>query len=443
MSCHRPSHAVHAALTLVVLIGVTGGVSAQGLVLPSVGPVNRSMAGASVAAPLDATGALYWNPATLSGLPSSEMDIGVELLYSRSRVSSAVAPNTFGPGIPPVGLAGSTNADNGVFPLPNLGLSYRPADSCWTFGLGVFAIGGFGANYPSDPANPILSPRPPTGLGLGAISSELLIMEIAPMAAYQLTDHLSVGGGPTVCLAKLTLDPGFFAAPDDANGDGFATFPAATHTRIHWGAGFQVGAFYATDAGWNFGASFRSPQWFETFRYNSTDELGRPRPLKLRFDYPLIPSIGISYSGFKRLLVATDFRYIDYHDAKGLGKSGFDPSGAGIGLGWRSVFSMGAGAQYLLGEKIALRMGYSFNTNPIPDAVSAFNIASPPVYQHAIYVGGSYWVTPSFALTAAYLHAFENSITGPILSPLGAVPGTSVTNDTVTDSILAGATVTF
>ena len=41
----------------------------QGLVLPSAGPINGSMAGASVAASIDPAGALYWNPATISALP--------------------------------------------------------------------------------------------------------------------------------------------------------------------------------------------------------------------------------------------------------------------------------------------------------------------------------------------------------------------------------------
>ena len=77
-----------AQLTVLMIASLS---HAQGLVLTSVGPVNRSMGGASAAAPLDASGALYWNPATLSGLPSSELDGGLELLYARARVSSANA----------------------------------------------------------------------------------------------------------------------------------------------------------------------------------------------------------------------------------------------------------------------------------------------------------------------------------------------------------------
>ena len=164
--------------------------------LTGVGPVNRSMGGASAAAPLDATGALYWNPATLSGLPHSEIDFGLELLYTSSVLSSEVAPNAFGPGLPGRPLADSTRGDPGVFPLPSFGFSYHPDDSPLTFGVGVFGVGGFGSNYPASLTNPILTPQPPNGFGLGATSSQLLILQVAPAVAYQITDHLSVAIGP-------------------------------------------------------------------------------------------------------------------------------------------------------------------------------------------------------------------------------------------------------
>src|SRR5690242_5787135 len=75
--------------------------SAQmGVILSGAGAVNRSMAGASTAAPIDASGALYWNPASISGLPGSSLDIGVEMLYPQTRLASSFSPSVFGPGVP-------------------------------------------------------------------------------------------------------------------------------------------------------------------------------------------------------------------------------------------------------------------------------------------------------------------------------------------------------
>lgn len=52
---------------------------AQGIIAPTAGPINSSMAGASVAAPVDFGGS-YWNPAIISGLPRNELLLGSQLL---------------------------------------------------------------------------------------------------------------------------------------------------------------------------------------------------------------------------------------------------------------------------------------------------------------------------------------------------------------------------
>src|SRR6185295_7246970 len=75
-----------------------------GVVISGAGPTNRSMAGASTAAPLDASGALYWNPATITGLCGSQLDVGLEGLYPQAHLSSRIPANTFGQGFPPVDL---------------------------------------------------------------------------------------------------------------------------------------------------------------------------------------------------------------------------------------------------------------------------------------------------------------------------------------------------
>src|SRR5947209_19727657 len=79
--------------------------SAQyGAILSGTGPVNLSMGGASTAAPLDASGAMYWNPATITGMKRSELDASATLLFPSTRVASTIAAGALGPGIPPVGL---------------------------------------------------------------------------------------------------------------------------------------------------------------------------------------------------------------------------------------------------------------------------------------------------------------------------------------------------
>jgi long-chain fatty acid transport protein len=413
-----------------------------GAVLTGVGPINRSMGGAATAAPLDTLGAFMWNPATITALPSST-DFGLEVLLPHAKLSSTVGAGSLAPGFPPVPLSGSDKSASGAFPLPEFGAVYQPEDSPWTFGAGLLTVAGFSVNFPGDPGNPILSPPPPAGLGVGPIFTQYMLMQFLPTVAVQATERLSLGFSPIVDIASLSVDPGVVAAPDAAGGTGFATFPALTHGTYQWGAGFQLGAFYASESNWNFGVSFKSTQWFNSFQFNSKDQTGAPRNIKVLVDAPMIVSLGTSYTGFQRWLLAADVRYIDYRNTRPFSQSGFDSTGAIKGLGFDSIFALSTGVQFQATDAASLRVGYSFSTNPISNADTFFNIASSVIIQHGISVGASYNVTQTLKLSLAYCHFFENSISGPFLSPLGAIPGTSITSQASADSIIAGASFKY
>src|SRR5215510_13751471 len=63
-----------------------------GHVVHGVGAVNQSMAGAGTAMPLDGTGALFWNPASITDMKSSEVDINADVGLLHARLSSSLEP---------------------------------------------------------------------------------------------------------------------------------------------------------------------------------------------------------------------------------------------------------------------------------------------------------------------------------------------------------------
>lgn len=428
---------------LIVLVNSSAALAQQGLILAGVGPINRSMGGASTAAPIDSAGALYWNPASIVGLERSEMEFGVELLDAHTKLSSSIESGGLGRGFPPADRAGSTDGHAGWFAIPTFGFVYKPECSSLTYGLGIYGIAGFGTNYRQDSSNPFLTPPPPAGIGVGANFSRYQVLQVAPSIALQLTDHLSVGFAPTFDLADLSVDPAYFASPDDANGDTFPTYPSATHSRTNWGIGCQLGLYYTTDSCWNFGATIKSPQWFTDFRWNSADELGFHRQLNFDLDLPMIVSCGMSYTGYERWLLAADFRYYDYRNTDGFRSTGYDANGAVVGLGWDSIFAVAFGAQYEWSENVTLRIGYVWNENPIADRNAFFNPVSPNIIQHTLTVGASYKLTDALMLSLAYLHAFENSIEGPQFTAAGPVAGTSIKSNAYVDTVMLGLTVKF
>lgn len=409
-----------------------------GSTLNGLGPISRSMGGATTAAPLDTLGAFQWNPATITALPSST-DFGMELLFPHSSLESRVDAGSFGPGIPPVTLMGRSESESGVFPLPEFGVVYNPEDSTVSYGLGILAVGGFGVNYPGSATNPVLTPRPPVGLGVGPMYSQYQLMQVVPTVAFQLTDRLSVGFSPMVDLASLSINPGFPASPDPGGGG----YPSMNHGSFQWGAGFQVGAFYVTDQAWQFGASFKSTQWFSDFEYNSSTPAGVAQKTQFGVDAPMTISLGTAYTGIDRFLFAIDTRYLNYANTHGYSNNGFDPAGAVSGLGWKDMYAVSAGTQYQMTDAASVRLGYSYNTNPIGDNESFFNVVSPLVIQHGAYVGSSYNLTRQFKVSLTYTHFFENSVSGPLQGMGGPVAGTNVTNSASGDSVIAGASFTY
>ena len=90
-----PVRRFRALFGIVVVVGccIPAGALAQGIYIPSAGPVSRSMGGATTAVPLDGIGSLYWNPAVISGLPSSELGFGADLLSAVMELSSSSGPS--------------------------------------------------------------------------------------------------------------------------------------------------------------------------------------------------------------------------------------------------------------------------------------------------------------------------------------------------------------
>jgi len=420
-------------------------VHAQGIALSGVGPVNRSMAGAATAAPIDAAGALMWNPATINGLRSSQIEIGMELLLPTETLSSSIEPGALGGGFPPVRLAGSTGGEPGVSPIPCMAWVHNDPDSRWAFGLGMFGVAGFRVNYPSDPTNPLLTPQPPLGLGLGRVFAEAEYYQIVPTVAYKLNDRLSVGFAPTITLVKLCADPLFFASPNDANGDESPTYPGGGGTRYSFGAGFQVGVYYVTESNWQLGFSLKSPQWTEPIRSHTTDEIGSPLVEAVHFNYPMILSWGVGYTGFDRWLLACDLRYFDYQNTAGFGSpAAFDATGRVQGLGWKNILSVHTGAQYQATDRLFLRVGYQYNDSPFGSDIAFFNVASPLNIQHVISTGVSFQATDNVMFSAAYIHGFQAETSGPMhAAGIGPLPGTSVTSSVSADALGVGVTVQY
>jgi long-chain fatty acid transport protein len=420
-------------VTLLAIACCAHSAMGQGLIAPSAGPINSSMAGASVAAPVDFGGS-YWNPAIISGLSSQEYLLGSALILPDISLQSTIQARSILGLFPTTTRSGTAQSSSGVGSNLATGVSFRMTeDSPLTMGLGVFGLAGGGVNFAGSNTQPILAPHtPPKYFGVGPIYSNAGLLAINPMASYQFTDKLAIGGGPVITSGNIGFSPAFFAGTPGTFG--LPTFPAATNSHPFWGAGFQVGLLYELNDDWNLGFSYKSPVWQQKWDYNAAFNNKSARQIGIQAQIPATYSWGIAYKGIPKALIDLDLRYMDYANTLLFGQRVSDG-----GLGWSSVFAVALGGQYALTDKLTLRSGLLFNTNPIPAPATLFNVQLPGITEFTLSMGASYAMTENVTLSCAWMHGFDNSIQGSILQ----IPGSSVRLTTQTDSIVAGFNVTF
>jgi len=438
-------------LNLCFLFISTVAFSQTGHIMQGVGAVNMSMGGASTAQPLDISGAMQWNPAALSVFDGKILKFDIGAFSGSPKLYS-----TFGP------FEGSTEDDKGLSPMPALGFVWGKADSKHTFGISVFGVSGFGVDFPEDlnypqdlfgnpnpnynpnePSNPINFPQ--RAGGFGNLASDYMLLQVGFTWSYAVSDKFSIGIQPILNYGALEIGPNPLATP---NQSGYPISEKAASI----GFGGQVGMFYDTQSGFKIGASYKSQQYLGEMEFDSEYLDGtKTSDTKFTMNYPAVYSFGIGYSKGD-IDLAVDYRYVDYENTEGFEASGWTPTASVAGFGWESINIVSVGIQYKGIDKLPLRVGYTYSSNPIDEELAFFSMPATAIIQNAFQFGFSYEVSDNLSLDAVYHHGSSGGkTTGTMLNPmaitqsnpLGVVPGTSVSYDMTTDLLMVGFSYTF
>ena len=407
-------------LLLLSLVVQARSVRAQGVFLRSSGAVNESVGSVATGMPLDGSGALYWNPASISALEKNELSIGLGIILPESTVESKVVHDASGT----VLAEGKTVGSAGSVPVPTMSFIWRRCPkSPVTFGLGMGAVGGAASLYAATD-NPVLNAR--------SKSASIVILQVTPTVSYQVSEKLSLGVAPLIDLASLQINPMQLGQPATQEIHNYGT-------RYAWGGGFQVGAFYDFKNHFKAGFMYKSPIWAEPLHYQGT-VVGTNKPVSGSFelDLPTTISLGFSYDGFKNTVIGMDFRYFDYGHAQGF-KQGIDENGIVKGVDWESIFSIAMGLERTINDKLKARIGYVWNENPIPSRSVALNVADPLLMQHTLSFGATYAVQKNLEFTLAYSHCFKAKETGTFPTPIAGTYGV-VTSSAYANVLMTGIT---
>ena len=185
-------------------------------------PVSASMAGTSIAKPLDNVSAVFGNPAGLSEFRGTEFTFGATW-YKPSAILEHDGSVT--------GTAFKQSNRNEGYLVPQIAVTQdlRGLGIPGTLGAGVTATNGIGVEYRKNPAS------------LGA-SAELIVIGANFGLSWDLTENLTVGAAATTTYSMLDL--GLASTSAQTHDIAFKGSLGATYKLPH---ATQIGIFYHSE----------------------------------------------------------------------------------------------------------------------------------------------------------------------------------------------------
>ena len=184
-------------------------------------------AGTGTASPCDDGSAIYFNPAGLAGTDGITVSGGAMLLTAYGEFTRDFTRET-------------TDLDNDPVPVPHLYATWGATERLG-LGLGVYVPYGLETKWPTEGFEGRFS----------GYDNSLQSIYVQPTVAYQLTDALSVGGGPTLVIGSVELNQRLdLSRQQVAPGVTFGELGVPFHTDF---ADANLDASGATGVGGNFG----------------------------------------------------------------------------------------------------------------------------------------------------------------------------------------------
>lgn len=372
----------------------------------------QGMGGAATAMADDAFGGAN-NPASMV-FAGDRLDLGVSLFSPKRSASRTGSANSMGPGDP--GRDGSVNSDSNYFPVPEFGYN-KMLNPNMSLGVTVYGNGGMNSDYAGDT---VTSNGCPTGpgpknilCGTGRLGVDLMQLIVAPTVAFKIAPNHSIGISPLIGYQTFKADGLQAFSP-------FSSSPGNLTNRGYddaFGYGLRVGYMGKITPTITVGAAYATKMNMQKFsRYSGLfAEQGA-------FDMPENYNLGIAFQATPELTLALDYQRINYSGVKSIANPGANlllgnalGASNGPGFGWQDVDVWKLGAAYQYNQHWTLRAGYNHGDNPIQASDVTFNILAPGVVKDHATLGVTYLTNAGNELTVSYMHAFENSVSGPSL----------------------------
>ncbi len=419
----RTTLSLVAALSIAILAAPLG--ATNGMYLTAYGAESAGRAGANLAIS-DRTLAINFNPAGISQLQGRHYSANLSLLAPSLETANLVN--------------GVTDGENAVFPLPAFGYVRGGKETPWSWGFGVIAQGGMGAEFQN--LNTFFGTQDRT-------FSEVRFMTFAPTVAYAITEDMSIGATVNVGYGDVAFEffPGtsffnpqnpqmsFFGMDMDSPAVGLQSNVRIGYWwRIHPRVNF--GAIYQTETESNF------EDGTLIVNFDGHPFLGR----KVRYDvdvdgftFAAQAGIGFAFRATDDLILAVDLKRYDWDAAIDvITVSATNPDVAGAPpvtvpfvFNWEDQMVYAVGIDYRANDRLTLRAGYNFGENPVPDGT--LNPLFPANVEDHMTLGFGYLRNnKTYNVGLEYVPEIEQTNTNPnpMVNPFG--PGSMVGHEQLT-----------
>ena len=358
----------------------------------------KGMAGVSTATAEDAFGGAN-NPASMAFV-GNRMDVGLDLFSPRRQVKREGS----GGGV----LDFSVDSDSTLFAIPEFGYNTMYNKDV-SLGVSVYGNGGMNTDFEGGQLNcsPFGGPPSANGLcGVGRLGVDLMQLIIAPTVGWKLAPDHAIGIAPLFAYQRFRIQGAhLFTQLSQAPGN-------VTNNDYDSSTGFGVrvgymGRFGPTSIGATYASKMNMGK-FDKYKGLFAEDGG--------FDMPEHYTLGVAFRPAGGWLVGIDYKRINYSGIPSIANPSTNqaPLGSsnGPGFGWQDVDVWKFGVQWQQSPNLTLRAGYNRSDNPILPRDITFNILAPGVVKDHLTLGFTYAMGTDSEITMAYMHAFENEVTG-------------------------------
>lgn len=332
----------------------------------------------AVTAHADGPSAVFFNPALLTELPGTQVEIGTTAVLP-SRDFTSISGQTW------------DNADTAYFPS-TFYLTHQ-FNNDFSAGLAVYNPFGLGTIWDSDWEGRFI-----------ATKSRITTFNINPTLAYRVSPRISIGAGLDILLLDAKLKNKIDGAPFGELGQEFSGDGE--------GVGFNVGLLVKLTDSLSFGAGYRSEIKVDIDGRAQFDIPDTAAPLAFLFPntggqtsitLPQQVTAGLAYNVSPAWVVEAGLRWEGWSSFQylkiNLDEPVYGSTSSKAPRNWHDTWAYNVGTKYHVNKQLAVMAGYLYGQNPIPG--NTFEPAIPDSDTH-LFTAGAELSVNNFKVVLAY-----------------------------------------